>query len=226
MEQSNCRRIREHDAQCLQSASLALLRRLHIHHGEPLNPRCTNAPKWEPAGTRRTSRGSSASSPDVHYSSTVARSHRQYDIALTSSRFVRDLTALPPEKLLLILRDGRKIFGVLRSWDQFANLVLTSTVERYFATTSLVPGNPPRNLFADLERGTYLVRGENVLMLGEVDLDKDDDPPPGYVKGDITEVFALKKGEEALRKIADKAKGRRVGELWGGELENSGEVLF
>jgi U6 snRNA-associated Sm-like protein LSm1 len=64
------------------------------------------------------------------------------------------------------------------------------------------------------------------LMLGEVDLDKDDDPPSGYVKGDIKEIFALKKNEEAKRRVSDKIKGRRFGDLWGGEMENSGEVLF
>lgn len=27
--------------------------------------------------------------------------------------------AYRPEKLMLVLRDGRKLMGVLRSWDQF-----------------------------------------------------------------------------------------------------------
>lgn len=134
------------------------------------------------------------------------------------------LLDLTDKKLLLILRDGRKIFGVLRSWDQFANLVLTSTVERYFATRTT--SGEPQTLFADIERGTYLVRGENVLMLGEVDLDKDDDPPAGCIQGEIQEVFALKKEEEAKRRVTDKIKGRRFNDLWGGEMENSGEVLF
>ena len=101
-------------------------------------------------------------------------------------------------------------------------------MERYFATRA--PGADrsaePQNLFADIERGTYLVRGENVLMLGEVDLDKDDDPPAGCVKGKIQEVFALKKEEDARRRVGDKIKGRRFNDLWGGEMENSGEVLF
>lgn len=26
---------------------------------------------------------------------------------------------MPAEKLVLVLRDGRKLIGVLRSWDQF-----------------------------------------------------------------------------------------------------------
>jgi U6 snRNA-associated Sm-like protein LSm1 len=145
---------------------------------------------------------------------------------LTDSKFYRHHLASPGtqaqpgplEKLLLVLRDGRKLLGVLRSWDQFANLVLTTTTERYFAAS--------RKLFADIPRGTYLVRGENVLLLGEIDLDKDDDIPEGYTEGAIEEVFRLKKEEDARRRREDKAKGRKVGELWGGELEASGEVLF
>lgn len=81
------------------------------------------------------------------------------------------------EKLLLVLRDGRKLIGVLRSWDQFgapvhfeegltptanilltANLVLQDTIERIFV----------RDLYADIPRGIFLVRGENVLLLGEI----------------------------------------------------------
>ena len=131
------------------------------------------------------------------------------------------------EKLLLVLRDGRKLIGVLRSWDQFANLVLTFTTERYFVTS---PANSvksePTKLFADIPRGTYLVRGENVLLLGEIDLDKDDDVPPGYEEGEIQEVFRLKKEEDGRRKEKDRVRGRMFGDEWGGEMENSGEVLF
>ena len=65
-----------------------------------------------------------------------------------------------------------------------------------------------------------------MLLLGEVDLDKDDDPPPGYIEGNIEEVFALKKEEEKRRKAEDRRKGKKVSELWGGEMEGSGEVLF
>lgn len=81
------------------------------------------------------------------------------------------------EKIIAVLRDGRKLIGVLRSWDQFGmfkitvfmilsltvikgNLVLQDTVERYF-----VHGN---KTYADIKRGIYLVRGENVSILGEI----------------------------------------------------------
>jgi U6 snRNA-associated Sm-like protein LSm1 len=63
-------------------------------------------------------------------------------------------------------------------------------------------------------------------LLGEIDLDKDDDIPLGYTEAPVSDVFALKKEEEARRKKGDKTRSRRVGVLWGGEMEGSGEVLF
>ena len=39
-----------------------------------------------------------------------------------------------------------------------ANLVLQDTIERIFAS----------DRYADIDRGVYLVRGENVLLLGEI----------------------------------------------------------
>jgi len=68
------------------------------------------------------------------------------------------LLDLTDKKLMVVLRDGRKLLGVLRSWDQFGNLVLQDTVERLFV----------HNLYADVERGLFLVRGENVSLLGEI----------------------------------------------------------
>ena len=63
------------------------------------------------------------------------------------------------------LRDGRKIIGFLRSFDQFANLVLDTTIER------IVVGS----LYAEVPLGLYVVRGENVVLLGEIDETRD--PP-------------------------------------------------
>ena len=63
------------------------------------------------------------------------------------------------KRLLVQLRDGRKIIGILRSFDQFANLVLEAAVERVVVGTQ----------FADTPLGLYVVRGENVVLLGEID---------------------------------------------------------
>ncbi len=65
------------------------------------------------------------------------------------------------DKFILVhLRDGKKLFGILRSYDQFANLVLHNAHERFY----LADGK-----FAEVERGFYLIRGESVVMICEMD---------------------------------------------------------
>lgn len=76
------------------------------------------------------------------------------------------------KKLLVQLRDGRKIVGFLRSFDQFANLVLDTAIER------IVVGS----LYAEVPLGLYVVRGENVVLLGEIDETQD---PPYSLQVDI-----------------------------------------
>lgn len=156
------------------------------------------------------------------------------------------------EKLMVTLRDGRKLIGVLRSWDQFgmccphtsrcascatytdllhhpANLVLQSTIERIFVPPtepSSKTSSPPRpGLYADVPRGIFLVRGENVLLLGEIDLDKDDDPPPGYEKAEIELVHKLAKEKKAKDLRRDKNRLKKLSEL-GFEGDSTGETLL
>ncbi|XP_010876651.1 U6 snRNA-associated Sm-like protein LSm1 isoform X2 [Esox lucius] len=62
------------------------------------------------------------------------------------------------KKHLVLLRDGRTLIGFLRSIDQFANLVLQQTVERIHVGKK----------YGDLPRGIFIVRGENVVLLGEI----------------------------------------------------------
>ncbi|OBA22830.1 Sm-like ribonucleo protein [Metschnikowia bicuspidata var. bicuspidata NRRL YB-4993] len=74
-------------------------------------------------------------------------------------------------KIFVLLRDGRSVFGILRTFDQFANLVLQDTLERIYLPPKQAPG-PER--FAEAPRGVFMVRGENVVMLGELDIDRED----------------------------------------------------
>lgn len=100
-----------------------------------------------------------------------------------------------------------------------ANLVLQSTIERIFTTSST------RRLYADIPRGVFLVRGENVLLLGEIDLDKDDIIPEGYEIGSVEEVHRLAKEERRVRDRKDKKRVAKLREE-GFEGENVGEILL
>nr|XP_009777091.1 PREDICTED: U6 snRNA-associated Sm-like protein LSm1 [Nicotiana sylvestris] len=71
------------------------------------------------------------------------------------------------EKLLVLLRDGRKLLGTLRSFDQFANAVLEGACDR------VIVGD----LYCDIPLGLYIIRGENVVLIGELDIDKEELPP-------------------------------------------------
>ncbi|PWA68092.1 hypothetical protein CTI12_AA312310 [Artemisia annua] len=75
--------------------------------------------------------------------------------------------AFSRKKLLILLRDGRKLLGILRSFDQFANAVLEGACER------VIVGD----LYCDISLGLYVIRGENVVLIGELDLEKEELPP-------------------------------------------------
>lgn len=59
---------------------------------------------------------------------------------------------------MVLLRDGRTLIGYLRSVDQFANIVLHRTIERIHVGKE----------YGDIPRGIFIVRGENVVLLGEI----------------------------------------------------------
>jgi U6 snRNA-associated Sm-like protein LSm1 len=102
-----------------------------------------------------------------------------------------------------------------------ANLVLQSAVERIFVP----PGaTNPRGLYADIPKGIFLVRGENVMLLGEIDLDKDDEPPAGYDQADPELVVSLSKQRKSEEKTKEKGKVKKLSTL-GFEGENLGDTL-
>lgn len=80
-------------------------------------------------------------------------------------------------------------------------------------------------LYADIPRGTYLVRGENVLLLGEIDLDRDDEAPPGYDRISSDVMAELHKKKKAADKAAEKSRVKKLSVL-GFEGENMGEILL
>jgi U6 snRNA-associated Sm-like protein LSm1 len=101
-------------------------------------------------------------------------------------------------------------------------------VERVFVPPPIPSNGSPSSqlgLYADVPRGIFLVRGENVLLLGEIDLDKDDDAPPGYEKADVEVVKKLAKEKKEKDARREKTRLKKLSEL-GFEGENAGEILI
>ncbi|XP_075098604.1 sm-like protein LSM1B isoform X2 [Nicotiana tabacum] len=68
--------------------------------------------------------------------------------------FSSSLASYLDRKILILLRDGRKILGTFRSFDQY---VLEGTSERVMVG----------NLYCDIPLGLYVIRRENVVLIGE-----------------------------------------------------------
>ncbi|PRW60274.1 sm LSM8 [Chlorella sorokiniana] len=64
----------------------------------------------------------------------------------------------------VITNDGRTIVGTLRGYDQATNLILDECHERVYSSKSGVE---------QLVLGLYVIRGDNIAVIGEVDDDKD-----------------------------------------------------
>ncbi len=93
------------------------------------------------------------------------------------------------KQLMIQLRDGRKIIGVLRSFDQFANLVVESAFERIFVGEQ----------YGDIPLGLQLIRGENVVLLGEVDPERP--VPPGLREVSAQEIKQALRDEREMNKL-------------------------
>ncbi|XP_005104619.1 U6 snRNA-associated Sm-like protein LSm1 [Aplysia californica] len=104
------------------------------------------------------------------------------------------------KKLLVVLRDGRTLIGYLRTIDQFANLVLHRTIERIHVGKK----------YGDIPRGIFIVRGENVVLLGEVDLENENNLPLEQV--DIDTILELQRAQQMEREAEQERKKKAMAE--------------
>ncbi|KAK7206177.1 hypothetical protein BZA70DRAFT_236631 [Myxozyma melibiosi] len=117
------------------------------------------------------------------------------------------------KRLLVILRDGRKLIGILRSFDQYANLVLQDTVERIVVDS----------LYNDQPRGVYIIRGENVVLVGQIDPEKESSPSMTEVS--LDEIYAAQQKESDERKRKEEVKTGKLIDL-GFSIEPQVEDLY
>ncbi len=67
-------------------------------------------------------------------------------------------------KVMLVTFDGRTLVGTMRGSDQVCNVILENTTERIFSA-----GMKPK----EVQLGLFVVRGDNVAVVGEVDAEKE-----------------------------------------------------
>ncbi|XP_075223620.1 U6 snRNA-associated Sm-like protein LSm1 [Lycorma delicatula] len=104
------------------------------------------------------------------------------------------------KKLMVLLRDGRTLIGYLRSVDQFANLVLHRTIERIHVGKE----------YGDIPRGVFIVRGENVVLLGEIDAAKEYNLPLEEVT--VDEILDAQRREQENKQEQEKLLAKALKE--------------
>eukprot|EP00286_Rhodomonas_abbreviata_P026040 CAMPEP_0181294006 /NCGR_PEP_ID=MMETSP1101-20121128/3367_1 /TAXON_ID=46948 /ORGANISM="Rhodomonas abbreviata, Strain Caron Lab Isolate" /LENGTH=86 /DNA_ID=CAMNT_0023398629 /DNA_START=420 /DNA_END=677 /DNA_ORIENTATION=- len=76
----------------------------------------------------------------------------------------KELQALVDSPVSIITNDGRNILGTLKGLDQKLNVILEDCYERVFSKEAGVE---------QVQLGLYIVRGDNMAIVGEVDVETD-----------------------------------------------------
>ncbi|KAJ6498826.1 hypothetical protein C8R45DRAFT_1093126 [Mycena sanguinolenta] len=95
---------------------------------------------------------------------------------------------LVDKKVLVVLQDGQNLHGNLRAYDEFAHLVLEDTVEYIYRGRT----------YGSIWRGLFVIQAENVVLLGEIDMDVDEAP-----KKILLEYHVLERARKKDRKMSD-----------------------
>ncbi len=113
-----------------------------------------------------------------------------------------------------MLRDGRTLIAYLRSLDQFGmwNLNSIDLLKKIFILGNLVLHQAFERIcvgrqYADIPRGLFVIRGENVLFIGELDFHQPLRVP--LVEVTIEEILKLQKEDiekkDRIEKLRQKA---------------------
>ena len=83
------------------------------------------------------------------------------------------------KRVCIITTDGRTLVGTLESHDQQTNVILSNTTERIIRPAE---DEEPTSV---VEHGLYLVRGDNITVIGEVDVTLDESIDWMKVRGEV-----------------------------------------
>lgn len=73
----------------------------------------------------------------------------------------RDNEMFLDKKVVVHMRDGKYLYGIFRSFDQFSNITLENAIERIFF----------ENMFSERKVGLHIIRGESIVFVGMPKLD-------------------------------------------------------
>jgi len=121
------------------------------------------------------------------------------DVRMSMSTYLPGTASLLEEldkKLMVLLRDGRTLIGTLRSVDQFANLVLQHCIERIHVG----------DVYGDIPRGVFVVRGENVVLLGEIE--EKEEVMSKLKKVRVEEILEKQAVQQAEKEEAEKLRAK------------------
>ena len=107
--------------------------------------------------------------------------------------------------MLVVLRDGRHLVGTLRTFDQFSNMVMEDTSERRILVVTKDKDDEGVKSTSicyqsDIKLGLYIVRGDSVVLMGEVDDDDEQLENEGKIRIVSLEEFDQLEEEETRRK--------------------------
>ncbi|KAK0533189.1 snRNP Sm protein [Tilletia horrida] len=74
------------------------------------------------------------------------------------------LSTFVTQKVLMVTQDGRVIVGKLEGFDSQGSIILSECIERIFSADEGVIEEPI---------GLYIVRGDSIALVGELDAEKD-----------------------------------------------------
>ncbi|KAF6738486.1 U6 snRNA-associated Sm-like protein LSm8 [Oryzias melastigma] len=80
-----------------------------------------------------------------------------------------------PRSVAIVTSDGRMIVGTLKGFDQTINLILDESHERVFSSSQGVE---------QVVLGLYIVRGDNVAVIGEIDEETDSTLDLGNIRAE------------------------------------------
>ncbi|KER21406.1 hypothetical protein T265_10276 [Opisthorchis viverrini] len=100
------------------------------------------------------------------------------------------------KKMMVCLHGGRVYFGFLRIIDQFGNVVLHQAFERIHVDKK----------FCDIPQGILMIRGENIILIGEVDENCNIEEQLELVSE--KEIYALQAERTAARKALSKRRAQ------------------